>query len=406
MKKILLCAALIAGLHIASFAEDVVPFTGVEITKGAIYRSTLGRTGVFNKTGVVNNPSVKWTANIGGKLSSSPVGFEGKVFVGGAKGFYALDAETGKIAWEFPAKGGVDSSACIANDIVCFTDNNGSLYAVNINNGGKLWSYKTKSNPNGTKQSKSSPAIAYGVVYCAINTEIVALNLMTGKKIWSLTGKKANYPAGYSSIALTKDTLFLLGGSNWDYMWGYDLETSKCTFKSGGPFVAGAGVYLINTPAVDINGNIAVNNTRNIKLFTKEKYDKERWDLRYPKWNNFLLDKEVDDNELIEQSAASIWKDKVFGGRTDGKFVALNKANGKIIWKKNFPAEILSDPSVAAKSNLVIFGCYDGNVYALDTQTGETKWSFKTGGRIFASPWVEDGAVYISSQDGTLYCLK
>ncbi len=353
---------------------------------------------------MVSNPVVLWTANIGGKLSSSPVAFNNKVFVGGNDGFYALNSKTGKTVWKFPDKNGVESSACVANGTVCFTDTKGTLIALNVADGKKLWSYKTKSRVK--FKTKSSPAIAYGVVFCALGSELVAVDFKTGKKIWALTGNKAHYPAGFSSVALTPSTMFILGGSNWDYMYGYNLATSECVYKSGGPFEHGSGVYHINTPAIDKKRSIYVNETRSIKRFTKEKNDKERWDLKFPDWTAFMLDKQIDDNELIEQSAATPWKDRVFGGRADGKFVALSKKDGKVIWKKKFTVEILSDPSVAAKSGLVIFGCYDYNVYALDTQTGETRWSFKTGGKIFSSPWIEDGVVYISSQDGKVYAIK
>ena len=39
------------------------------------------------------------------------------------------------------------------------------------------------------------------------------------------------------------------------------------------------------------------------------------------------------------------------------------------------------------------------------TSTGSVKWSFKTGGPIFASPAISDGVVYIGSGDGVLYAV-
>lgn len=384
--------------------ETSVPFKGVKITKGAMYRANPGRTGVFKATGVTQKPSVAWTAEIGGEITSSPVAFEGKVYVGGQDGFYALDAQTGKVAWKFEVKGGVESSACIANDVLCFADTGATLIALNAKTGTEMWRYASKTKT--AEKTRSSPAMAYGVVFCALAREIVALDMMTGRVIWSLTGDKASYPASFGSVALTPKTLFLFGGSNWDCMYGHDLATSEIVFKTGQPWDGGQGVYLRNTPAITENGDIFINETRKIRRFSKEKNDRERKDLKYPLWVTFLLDKEVDDNELIEQSCATPWKDRVFGGRFDGKFAAVAMQDGKQLWIKRYPAEILSAPSVADSSGLVFFGCFDGHLYALDANTGDERWKFKTGGKIISSPWVGDGVIYVSSTDGKVYALR
>ncbi len=404
--RALLSMALLAISFQVLCAEASPLFKGVKITKGAMYRANPGRTGVFNATGVVQKPTVAWTTDLGSPITSSPVVFEGKVFVGGSDGFYALDIKTGKVIWKKGVMGGVESSACIANNILCFTDTKGSLIALNVADGSELWHYQTKTKLATPEKTKSSPAIAYGVVYCGLAKELVALDMMTGKPLWSLVGDKGHYPISFSSVALTPRMMLVLGGSNWDYMFGYDLATSEAVLKSGGPFTNGSGVYHRNTPAVDANGDIFINEVRRLKRFAKEQNDKERWDLKYPMWHTFLLDKDVDDNELIEQSCATPWKDRVFAGRFDGKFVALSMKDGKILWQKKYPAEVLSAPSVADKSGTVYFGCYDANLYALDATTGEEKWKFKTGGKIISSPWVSDGAVYCSSTDGKVYALK
>jgi outer membrane protein assembly factor BamB len=63
----------------------------------------------------------------------------------------------------------------------------------------------------------------------------------------------------------------------------------------------------------------------------------------------------------------------------------------------------LSSPAVAA--GVVYFGSGDNHVYALDAQSGELKWKFKTGDVVHASPAVSGGVVYIGSWDRNLYAL-
>jgi outer membrane protein assembly factor BamB len=51
-------------------------------------------------------------------------------------------------------------------------------------------------------------------------------------------------------------------------------------------------------------------------------------------------------------------------------------------------------------------GSRNHHLFAIDAVTGELKWCYKTGGPIFSSPAVVDGAVYIGSNDGYLYAIE
>jgi outer membrane protein assembly factor BamB len=61
--------------------------------------------------------------------------------------------------------------------------------------------------------------------------------------------------------------------------------------------------------------------------------------------------------------------------------------------------------SPAVSDGHVYFGSGDGNVYALDAQTGVLQWKFATGDIVHASPAVANGTVYIGSWDSNLYAL-
>ena len=47
-----------------------------------------------------------------------------------------------------------------------------------------------------------------------------------------------------------------------------------------------------------------------------------------------------------------------------------------------------------------------GKVYCLDAQTGAHYWTHDTQARIWGSPLVADGKVYIGNEDGALWVLK
>ena len=53
-----------------------------------------------------------------------------------------------------------------------------------------------------------------------------------------------------------------------------------------------------------------------------------------------------------------------------------------------------------------VIGSSDGNVYALDLDTGDLKWEFETGHRVWATPLIDGDIVYIGSMDRHLYALR
>ena len=61
--------------------------------------------------------------------------------------------------------------------------------------------------------------------------------------------------------------------------------------------------------------------------------------------------------------------------------------------------------SAAIDNGKVFVGSDDGSVYALDLATGKRLWSFGTGESIESSPLALNGAVYVGSGDGKLYAL-
>ncbi len=83
----------------------------------------------------------------------------------------------------------------------------------------------------------------------------------------------------------------------------------------------------------------------------------------------------------------------------------------KPAWPK--PAEELprthfdSAYHVTVAKNTVYFGSsVDNKVYALDSKTGKTRWTFFTEGPVRFAPTVWKEFVYVGSDDGYVYCLK
>lgn len=74
-----------------------------------------------------------------------------------------------------------------------------------------------------------------------------------------------------------------------------------------------------------------------------------------------------------------------------------------IKWKFKTARRIFSSPAVYAGT--VYVGSDDGNLYVVDASNGTAKWHFQTPGAVNSSPAVSPEGVYFSSADGSFYAL-
>ena len=117
----------------------------------------------------------------------------------------------------------------------------------------------------------------------------------------------------------------------------------------------------------------------------------------------------------------------IYFGSDDGNVYAVDAESGRQIWKTTTRGPVPCTPAV--DHGTVYVGSYDGKFYALDAQSGAVKWKFATEGErrfeakglhgwqpknqtfadafdvFLSSPGVVDGAVYFGSGDGNLYSL-
>ncbi len=72
-------------------------------------------------------------------------------------------------------------------------------------------------------------------------------------------------------------------------------------------------------------------------------------------------------------------------------------------WKFHTNGQVYSSPAIA--DGLAIVGSTDGNLYAVDAETGTPKWTFQTKARITSSPAVSGGVAYFESYDSSFYAV-
>ena len=113
-------------------------------------------------------------------------------------------------------------------------------------------------------------------------------------------------------------------------------------------------------------------------------------------------------------SSVAVVNGKVYSGADDGNIYCLNAATGAKIWETyaggvtnnllgagtylNIAPPVRSSPMVVGDS--VFVGSLDGNLYKLNTNTGNIIWKFETDGPILATPTIVDNKIYFPSCTG------
>jgi outer membrane protein assembly factor BamB len=115
--------------------------------------------------------------------------------------------------------------------------------------------------------------------------------------------------------------------------------------------------------------------------------------------------------------------DKLFAADRHGQVKAFEPETGKVIWQQNFarfnddgffsgiarlwesgaPARI--GGGLTASYEKLYFGTENGEVYALDVNTGDTVWQVDVKGEVLAKPAVEAGMVVINTGSGLMLGL-
>ncbi|MEN6611015.1 MAG: PKD domain-containing protein [Methanoregulaceae archaeon] len=94
----------------------------------------------------------------------------------------------------------------------------------------------------------------------------------------------------------------------------------------------------------------------------------------------------------------------VYVGSEDGNLYAINADSGTLVWKYQTGSYISSSPKVS--DGIVYVGGGDRVLYAISTGTGTPVWTYQTGSGISSSPAIADGVVYAGSEDGTIYAIS
>ncbi len=106
-----------------------------------------------------------------------------------------------------------------------------------------------------------------------------------------------------------------------------------------------------------------------------------------------------------EMKQALITAAKKTGILASGATATVIKSDPEVeeLWSFECEDEIRGTPNIA--DGIIYIGCYDNNLYALDTKSGDFRWKFATEGGIPTRPAIMDNMVFVASEDFRLYAL-
>lgn len=95
---------------------------------------------------------------------------------------------------------------------------------------------------------------------------------------------------------------------------------------------------------------------------------------------------------------------RVFLAFLDGNLVAVDAESGRTAWKRNLHAHLESSP-LAVDGNLYL-GDDRTNLVSVRASDGEIRWQFNSPGAIKASPSYHAGKVYVADYQAAMFCLE
>jgi len=197
------------------------------------------------------------------------------------------------------------------------------------------------------------------------------------------------------------------------HLYAIDQETGKekWSFKSSRPIASSPAVvrgalYFVSSVGALVALDVATGKPKWVFAAEHERKFEAKGLHGYPP-----ASQTIPDAWDIFTSSPAVAAGKVFFGSGDGNVYAVDAETGLLQWKYGTGDVVHASPAVAG--NTVYVGSWDSYLYAIDADTGEKKWSFKSGEDpamhnqvgFQSSPAVVDGTVYVGCRDAHVYAI-
>lgn len=290
------------------------------------------------------------------------------------------------------------SDPAIDDTCVYMGSDDGTMWALDQQTGSVVWQHKIGPHHRGKGIFSSPKVLGDAVYFGGYDGNTYALDTATGKRRW--VSFEADWIGSSPDIAPDVGLLFIgLEYGLWRRHGGIaaiDLQTGKTTwtYNQMPCYTHGSPHYIAKHKQVVIGSNEGV-----VYLF-----DAKTGNLLWRFESGSLSEQEIESGfgayAIKESFAYDDTHDLIIGGNLAGELLFIRRKTGDLAHSLRTDNRIISTPLVY--KNTTIASSTDKYVYCLDLDTFVEQWRWYGGARIFSSPIVANGSVYVGANTGRL----
>ena len=304
-------------------------------------------------------------------------------------GIYAIDAESGKIIWEYKTANSIKNNIVIEDNKLLAQDAEGNVYCIDALSGEKLW--LAKANLGTSLATSSGIVVDDGILYAGCAAGITAYDVETGQVIWENIRNHGEASPAEFVVAGDK----LLVSSHWDALVALDKKTGKKLWANND----GDLRFRSSTPAVVDEKTLLAADSTAIMIIDADSGE--------------IIHKDTHEDINFSSSAQSVIDGNLAYIPTANKGIIAFDLNEKAIaWQYSTGKSMLYtapytsgdaqtvEPTPVLKDGSLIFGASDGVLYKISAKTGELEKSTAIGVPIFGTCAIIGDDVVVTDYSG------
>lgn len=341
---------------------------------------------------------------LGGLIWGTAVSYNNRIYVGSTnRRFYCI--ENNEIKWKYKLKTKndslIDSAAAIhPRGFVVVPGGDGYLYALNLDNGNVMWTFKAHHvsdtvDASGVIVNSFEGNVKidrFGRIYAGSDNSYMYCLDGTGRELWSFETKMMIW----TCACLFHEDQYVAFGSLDFHMYVLETKTGRLVAKYNTGAEVKASIVNVGNKLICCNSNGNVFCFDVPTLIQGHQRQALQWKIDCG-------------TEIYSTPSVSIHTDQniLMACTMDGSIVGIDIASGSVVWSNTIYKAVCSSPVII--NNVGMFGASDGYLYGVNAATGDIVLKYRLSQKDYkcalnASPCITNRAeLVIGCYDGYLY---